>query len=494
MLLASTKIWGRLLLIDSNSHTKQPTSSWILEVLKRSGSSPLSMEASSWIRSKERQDQLSSIMKIEWHRMQRITIRVFQVPFDTFYLPILSRPAPLLVELRQIDHYAMRVRRNSEYPPLFSNAAPRLLHLAGECIPVSLQSSWLSTLTELNMGELCTFTNTAQETLEALRGMPRLQSLTLSHQLQDTITSIETVSDYDVVQLNCLTYMAIRASAINCFALVDRIKCSPSGCLINFKVNFGSSTPSPEIIMPSLFDRVFSQNVRFLHGIDSLDWMCIRLDLLTVLIADYGCGQYSLVNGGSRNYYPGMSPSGTCTEFILYTMRDKAFVLPFLSGVSTSPAVRKLTTLRLIFNYQHEIRAFLPFLLDFTSVTTLEAPVETLAYLERVSSTREHIWPRDSNGLPIIPFPNLTKLLFESQDDAYQHSQVLCDFLRNRSHIETKIMTVEFMHTTNIRQFARDLEGTPGLVELIGGDEYAVKVSHFFDGVQGASLTSTLRA
>jgi len=269
LLLQSSSIWGRLVLFkfDGVLHHK----ALLLAVIQRSGSSPLWIEVYGRPTVNDPQDLLRLLLPTLWCKVERIKLQaecLTQKALEEYYLPLLNYPAPLL----QQAHFIL-YGRPAWAPPfdtrpaaLFLNTAPCLLDFSAECIPISIHATWLSGLTSLETGPLSSFTKNVRETLEVLGRMTQLRTLIFDHDISENVRSMEEISALPAVHLKHLTYMAIRGYSLNGLALVDRVKRSPSGCLVNFGLYTLSSTPSPIAVVTALFNNVFADNVRYLYS------------------------------------------------------------------------------------------------------------------------------------------------------------------------------------------------------------------------------------
>lgn len=388
LLLEAAFIWGKLLVFDSDDGiTTEPL---LFEIIERSKTSPLWIESSRFPTPKDSRELLFQLLPSLWERMARIKwilVGVGQEEFESRYIPLLVRQAPLLEQFDIRERFGEHLDLASafQWNSLFSNQAPKLRHMATtfHSLSISINAPWLFNLTSLETGRRTVFTRSLDETLSILSRMPQLTSLILAHPISEDISSLEQLSNYPIVNLIHLTYMAISGTLSVCHVLVDRIRSSASGCLVNFKADIVSSILSPKLMLISLFDNLMEANIRYLNGSNPLDWLFLSIELSTVRIGSRGV--YSHKSELEELFQTShMSSSGISMEFSV----ARAYIsetVPAMRTVFQSPPFQNITTLRLncdtrIFSIYHSLFSV------FTSVITLEISLDTMRYLEEHSN------------------------------------------------------------------------------------------------------------
>jgi len=325
-----------------------------------------------------------------------------------------------------------------------------------------MDAPWLSQLTLLETELGASFTTTARKTLDILAGMPRLQSLTLGHSIQADFDSMDAISTYPIVNLSNLTYMAISSDDITCLAFVEKIRRSPSGCLVNFnsKITTSGSFPTANTIIFSLFNRLLAENIRIIDLSGSISWICLNIQQSSVAIASHGCRNYR--KGLKIVHYPKMSSHGLFMGFHANALDVHLSLVPVINSLFTATPLQGASTIRLIWEGRY-LSAYYACLPDWTSVKTLEASIETIKSLYLFGT------PRNPPS-PLI-LPNLSKIRLYSEMEVYHRTPMLRDFLfRRSSSINNLVERLEILRTANIYGMAEELSRVPGLQEIISYD------------------------
>ncbi|KAF9547845.1 hypothetical protein CPC08DRAFT_715721 [Agrocybe pediades] len=467
IVVGGTSIWGSLLLFDYGRLDE----SMIQEIIKRSGDARLWVEITGMPNVDDARDLLIRVLPGLWSRIERFkaSVRVYsQHELNSYFLPLLGHPAPLLREV----HYTSLGWKGwsgvspAQSPYLFSNTAPRLRSFSAQCLPIPVNASWLSGLTSLETGPLSSFTMDILQTLQVLGRMPLIQSLILDHDIPHVVHDIADISSYPTVYLNNLKYMAIRGHATTSLALVDRIKRSRSGCLVNVGVYTYSSMPNSDVVLASLFNQTFSRNVEFIHGSNPLDWICLCIQGAELVLADRGCSNYDLTpptqpteNATQAAQPPQPSSKGIYLKFIMNSQNRQTLLHSVFNTMLECPRIKDITTLRLVIQESIHNLVYAEPLSKLTSVTTLEATPRSLVSFDTWRSRN------DSH----LPFPNCTtlRLLCETDSTMY-NAQLLQDELRVRAFSPTvrKISTVKLFSIHQVEDIVDSLSRVPYVLSV----------------------------
>ncbi|KAF9547317.1 hypothetical protein CPC08DRAFT_823666 [Agrocybe pediades] len=493
IVVGGTSIWGSLQLFDYGSLDE----SMIQEIIKRSGDARLWVEITGMPNVDDARDLLWRVLPGLWSRIERFkaSVRVYsQHELDSYFLPLLRHPAPLLREV----HYTSLGWRGwsgvspAQSPYLFSNTAPRLQTFSAQGLPIPVNASWLSGLTSLETGPLSSFTMDILQTLQVLGRMPLLQSLILDHDIPHVVHDIADISSYPTVYLNNLKYMAIRGHATTSVALVDRIKRSRSGCLVNLGVYTYSSMPNSDVVLASLFNQTFSRNVEFIHGSNQLDWICLCIQGAELVFADRGCCNYDLIppaqpteNATHAAEPPQPSSKGIYLKFIMNSQNRQALLHSVLNTILECPSIKDITTLRLVIQESIHGLVYAEPLSRFTSVTTLEATPHSLFSFG--------IWRNRHDSH--LPFPNCTTLRLLCETDATMYyAQLLRDELRVRalSPSGRRVSTVELFKMQQVEDTLEPLSQVPYVSSVLVEDDKEGKNEKVITLVYGNSIVEYL--
>jgi len=226
IILGSSTLWGRLVLL-----TPSKKQEWLEEILKRSGCSPLWVEALLG----DTIEQLTSVADNYWERIELLDISGTAIRLsyhEEDLLKVLSRPAPFLrsFSLINADHNMRRSISFQNHESLFALDAPLLRSLVTDVIVLPHQSALFSNLRELSWR----LYGTIREMLNCLRNMPNIETLTLKRTIMEEIIDRNVLDDLPLISLPRLTQLSMMLSSLEAFvALFDRITSSSTGCVSN---------------------------------------------------------------------------------------------------------------------------------------------------------------------------------------------------------------------------------------------------------------------
>ncbi|PPQ66534.1 hypothetical protein CVT26_009509 [Gymnopilus dilepis] len=177
VLLESPSLWGRLL--DFDSASSRWSSTWMREILERSGEHSLL-----WIKANRVLDGekvFIDILARHWSRIQRIVVNVaYHVRFSSIWKPIFT-PAPLL-EAFKITFKPTDSLDDDDHPwqsasqvTLFAEDAPALREFSALGYAFNLDAPWLSGLRSVCFGPPFRM----EQVMPVIRSMPRLETLRL---------------------------------------------------------------------------------------------------------------------------------------------------------------------------------------------------------------------------------------------------------------------------------------------------------------------------
>ena len=398
----------------------------------------------------------------------------------SLYLPIIESPAPLLQQFRIHQWSPEEPLPSTGQKTIFSDNAPRLRHFSGVDFTVSPRASWLLGLTTFETLRSRSFTTDLREMLHVLSGMPRLRSLIIGQRIEEDVSILNSITDYPVVSLIFLKYMVVQCDIVGFFMLVDRIKRSPSGCLVNFKSSINDNLSAFDSVISSLFTRLLSDNLRFLYGSNRIEqmYLCIR-DGVHFTVEEHW-SITPIARGFGVEYLPQqISDKNIHMSLVLDTEGLYDTYSRAMGEIFGSETFKNLTTFQLALHLERP--RYLLFLLFLESVTTIEAPYHTMRYLERSSSRGESAWPRDSSDQPIIPFPKLKRIRFYADTNPYYSPGMLRNLLINRSHLEQKVENLKIIRTPRLPELVETFEDIPGLKTLTIQYHDDMTIHHTYD-------------
>ncbi len=175
LILQSSSLWGRL--IDINYFFKCRSDKWREEIVRRSGTAPLWINADFVYqrgpRAKSSQEFFFQLMNNNWHRIHKLVITRCSSPRLKLTRSMFSFPAPILEYFELRCHLELgEVHDNRRTKPLFANHVPKLRSLHIFSGAFDQRAPWL--------GHLCTLVLDDTYSLSA-----SLAVLSATHSLQE---------------------------------------------------------------------------------------------------------------------------------------------------------------------------------------------------------------------------------------------------------------------------------------------------------------------
>lgn len=238
LILNATSLWARL--VDTEALCHASTREWWNELIRRSGTAPLWIRASSTqfkpmnvLRpgsSKDIECFTFNLISNNWHRIQKLIVEG-DSPHFGLTRAMLRFPAPQLEQfqapLPKTDVGGLD-QADVITTPLFAGYAPQLLRLHAGSHVVDPKAPWLRHLLSIHIGS----SYTVCDALAVLSATHSLQDVWLtSHAVQDISTH------HFVVSLKYLKLLDYLGSAQHCAALLDRVKLPPH-CALSIWINF----------------------------------------------------------------------------------------------------------------------------------------------------------------------------------------------------------------------------------------------------------------
>jgi len=459
------------------------------EVLRRSGTASLNVHVvvggiigRKMERVKQVWDFLNDqLLSKHWDRLEEIEIHLIRVlPVEQLkqLLSHFERPALLLLKcsIHDDNRRAWRLKDVNITPyTLFSNSAPRLIHMRSEFLHVSNRSSCLSGLTTFITTKMTKITDSVEEILVILSHMTKLIYLELRHYTEELDPEINPVTSHIVVDLPCLTYMDIDGFLVNCFTLVESIKRSHSGCMVNISTYTDINHSSVIKLLNILYNRTFPQSVMVKHP-HGLKFIFINISIGSIQLGDAGCLAL-MQNQLDFSVDSRMSSDGVYFAFqwcrTVIPMIEEA-TTEFLTRLAGSQLLDEVTTIRLRQGLSYNL--LLPLNSGVRTTIALETDEDTAGALtRRIPVSQGQI--DDSNGVSggglTAPFPYLTTLCVEMTytnrpTETYIHNDLesLREIMERRGQINRRIETLKLYECSEYIQYAKFFEGIPGLKRL----------------------------
>ena len=218
ILLDSSSIWGRLMVINDNIHQD-----WIEEIFRRSKSSPLCIQGNIPSGRIERLGYFSELIKNSWDRIEvfDLTLGEYDEQECKEIWSSMQQPSPLLKHFR-LDSTDIHSLWHTLTEPLFGNYAPQIHEFSSYSLLLHNIPSWLSHIAVLVW---CPNATPFMELPNILKEMPRLERLNLCY--DDFVEENILASASDIsINMPCLKNVFGYHSMTGFVGLWERIKIS----------------------------------------------------------------------------------------------------------------------------------------------------------------------------------------------------------------------------------------------------------------------------
>ncbi|PPR06705.1 hypothetical protein CVT26_001371 [Gymnopilus dilepis] len=217
LLLNAPSLWGRLIDLDAFSSMGSRQKD---EIMRRTGESPLIVKGGVFIARAHERDYFMFLLQHHWPRVESLRIRISGTRLlEKSAWDILYQPAPRLRNIHVHSRDGFDLAPSQADMHLFENEAPQLEAFGSWKLNVMLQPElrWLSVIRRLDISYSQKMT--ISDWLEALKQMPRLESLSLLKALPDPSDASTSVS----VHLPYLTKIDLTGGLRACTVLMEQI-------------------------------------------------------------------------------------------------------------------------------------------------------------------------------------------------------------------------------------------------------------------------------
>ncbi|KJA26697.1 hypothetical protein HYPSUDRAFT_36425 [Hypholoma sublateritium FD-334 SS-4] len=246
LLLETPWIWARLLDMGW-PRRRWPAPEWLAELLRRTGSAPLWINARNALVA-ESPSHISrfifAILTNNWYRVERLVLRV-EVPRWSVQNADLwgwvYTPAP---QLKVFDvYFGSALTPHPSSVPLFADNAPALRSLVSDHHPIDLHASWLPNLRCLDIDAPCT----PAEAVIALQSTKNLECLTLG-----LLSTPEADSEPGVAHLSKLRELTLITGLEHCPFLLSHIYTALDCSFMYWPPNIEEDHLAPHILVPAV--------------------------------------------------------------------------------------------------------------------------------------------------------------------------------------------------------------------------------------------------
>ncbi|KDR68310.1 hypothetical protein GALMADRAFT_272715 [Galerina marginata CBS 339.88] len=218
LVVDSPSIWASLIDIDLLNTT---TEDWSDEVMRRTGSSLLSVKGNILLPLKTSRSLLSDLLANHWSRIQEFTMWIAPDALDSSLLDIFwDKPAPNLEKFSLGYNYSfvMRLEHSKQRRTLFLGHAPLLRFFHCKILDFDIhRASWISQLRILTLSSPLNFV----DVLDVLSRTPHLESLVIDSDVASAPTPPS--CRHNEIVLPHLHYIQIESLLRNSLILLERI-------------------------------------------------------------------------------------------------------------------------------------------------------------------------------------------------------------------------------------------------------------------------------